>query len=1047
MILHLRTLRKLRRTLEFYELLSFESLQPVAFEFQETKAHHRRTPADGVWRRIEVGESWGAEWANGWFRTEVTLPPDAAGRRVYLRADTGTAETILFVDEVPYGVLTPNYDFSGCTPPYQHREALLTPMAEPGRKLTISLEAYAGHSHPGTQPPRASGNVMGAEFARPTYRGAEVVAERTDVMEFCYDLLVLLDLVDALEANSLRRAKVAKGLAEVWKVLPAEPQRVAEDDWRQAMARAREIMAPLLARKNGPTAPVFGIIGHSHIDTAWLWPISETDRKIARSASNYLALMELDPKFRALMSAPYHMERLRTEYPELYTRIAERTREARFEVNGAMWIEPDGNIPSGESFVRQLLYAQRWTREQFGQTMDTLWLPDTFGYSAALPQILRQGGVPYFCTTKLSWNDTNKFPYDMFHWQGIDGSRVLAHLNVMDLEGPSPKTLTLNWNRVQHKDVQDRVQAIYGFGDGGNGPHRRNMEYARRVEDLEGIPRAKSMTVSEFMQGAERDLGSDLPVWMGELYLELHRGTLTSQAWIKRHNRRNEFLLHDAEFLWAMAWKNGAEWPEAEFERLWKDHLLHQFHDILPGTSIQRVNEEAVAAMGRIGEEVEALAQAGAEALDLKGDGRNQALMLVNTLGWDRSGPVELMNLPEGYSPGDHSRRWQAIRKPWSHETIIVAGQQDIPAMGSRILPLQHISLSDTLPPSPFSVHDGEIETSRLIVRYDSETGAITSMFDKALRRECVAEGGAINLLQFGEDVPELWDVWDIDSDQEHKLETVQPMGPPDIVSEGPLQLRLRWKFHVGRKSEMIQDMVLRNKSPQVDFEAVIDWREEHTLLKARFDLAPCATEARHEIQFGHVKRPTHRNMPEDRARFETCCHKWSDISEPSFGVALLNDGKYGVGAHETTLTLSLLKGGIRPDPRGDAARHIVRYAVRAHDGFSVANVVKPAYEFNLAPMHFHCATGAEPIQPPFAFEAETVIIDAIKRSEDGRGLIVRLYEAGGRTSHATLRFSPGATVEETNLLEDVDSALPVDEKGALSLTFRPFQLRTLKVG
>jgi alpha-mannosidase len=500
---------KLEQIENRYDALRYETLAAVPMHYMETCEYLRAEPADANWQPAPIGTRWGGDWVTAWFRGDITLPSEVEGRPVFVRART-SGETLFLVDGVHSGVFDPN-----------HPVVLMTSNADPAHTYHLAFEAYSGHSIPGTQPqdhPSPQGDKP------KTFNGVEVVLELADTSAFVFDLRTLRQLMLSLDENSLRRNTIARQLGKVFACVDAMPQERDESSWRPKLAEARTLMQPLLQAVNGPTMPTMGIIGHSHIDTAWLWPLAETWRKCARTFSSMLNLMEQYPELLFIQSQPCQTEVMRDEYPDIYRRMQQMVAAGRWEPNGGMWVEPDCNVPSGESFVRQLLVGQHATREFFGYTSDTLWLPDVFGYSAALPQILRGCDVQFFCTTKINWNDTTRFPYDTFIWKGIDGTSVIAHYNAIHC-WPDPATLIQQWNWVQHKDIQDRRLCSFGFGDGGGGPMAEMAEVARRVHDLEGCPRAEYTTVSRFMQGIRDEL-TDLPTWNGELYLELHRGTL-----------------------------------------------------------------------------------------------------------------------------------------------------------------------------------------------------------------------------------------------------------------------------------------------------------------------------------------------------------------------------------------------------------------------------------------------------------------------------------------------------------------------------------------
>ena len=1022
-----------------YSALRYASVSTLEMEIAETLEHYRTVPTSKAglsWRKAASGDRWGDSWVTAWLRGNVEIPPSLDGQPVFLRAATGAGETMLLIDGTHRGVFDVN-----------HPVRLLALQAVGGAIYEIHLEAYSGHTFPGTQPfdePLIVAGGAAQDSGIAISKGArvfdkvELVTERADVSAFVFELRALRQLAEALEESSLRRGKILAAMQQVFEAVYAKPAEVEEDVWRAGVAEARRVMRPLLELKNGPTSPKFGIIGHSHIDTAWLWPIAETERKLARTFSSILSLMDQYPDFRFTSSAAYHAHSVRTLYPEIFARIQQRVKEGRWEINGAMWIEPDCNIPSGESFVRQCLVGQRATREMFGVTSDTLWQPDVFGYSAALPQILRGSGVEFFCTTKLGWNDTNHFPYDTFVWKGMDGSSVISHFNRIHC-WPDPETLIDAWKQVQHNDVQDRRLLAFGYGDGGGGPMAEMIEMGRLSQDLEGCPRAEYNSITEFMTGV-RDEISNLPVWAGELYLELHRGTLTSIAPIKRGNRKCEFALRDAELAATLAaLRHGADYPAEALLAQWKKVLLNQFHDILPGSSIARVNDEAIALFAECLQETQTL---GAASLDTLAQGAGDGVLLANSLSWDRRGEIELMGLPKGAQPGVEGLVAQEFEDLDGVSKLAVTGLT-LPALGYQIAPLAPLSA----PPSqtPFVVTEDAVETPFAKVRFD-DFGRIVSFYDLAARRELVTPGGAFNAFLMGEDVPAAWDNWDIDRDQRFKLAPQTDLVERAVISEGPLQLRIRQKYQIGNQSLLTQDIVFHATTARVDFDTVVDWKEKYQFLKVGFTLDVHADTARHEIQFGHVTRSVHDNTSWERAQFDVCVHKWTDISENGYGVAFLNDCKYACTIKGGEYRLSLLKSGRHPDPRGDEGRHRFAYALLPHaGGFGIENVVRPAYEFNLAPATT-LAGGAASRFRLAGVDAPNVIIESVKWAEDGGGFILRLYEAGRTATHAVITLGvPAKSVQETNLLEEEPKDLELND-GAVALYLKPFEIKTLKV-
>jgi alpha-mannosidase len=1040
-----KILPKVERLEETYAGLRFHAVGTVPVAMWETERHFRAEPSadDGAtWTLAPAGTTWGGDGITAWFQGNATLPAACQGRRVFVRILTNAVsainpgssidQTLLFVDGREAGVFDPN-----------HPIVLLTPAGKKGAKHRLAFESYSGHSFPGTQPFEGP-SVIEPKCKR--FGGVELILEREDVSAFVFDLRTLLRLIRTMDDNSLRKNQILRALAGVYTVVDMFPAETGEASWRPKLAAAQALMRPLLARRNSPTTPWAGLVGHSHIDTAWLWTLAETWRKCARTFSSVLNLMEQYPEMTFVQSQPCQTEVMRREYPGLFQRIQAMAKAGRWEPNGAMWCEPDCNIPSGEAFVRQLLVGQQATREFFGYTSDTLWLPDVFGYSAALPQLLRGAGVEFFCTTKMSWNDTTRFPYEAFVWKGMDGTPVVAHLNRMHC-WPDPQELVGQWHWYQHKDVQDRWLCAYGFGDGGGGPMHEMLEAARRITDLEGCPKTRHTTVGEFMRGLRDDLGPDLPEWVGELYLELHRGTLTSVARVKRGNRRTEFALREAEFLCAAASLNGhGEYPHSDLKELWKELLTNQFHDILPGSSIAAVNDEAIASFTRLTARADDLAQAALARVAGKpaaAVAKTQAVLVANSLSWPRLGEIAIAAPPAGLVPADAAVASQRVTTVDGRAQLLLSGV-GVPALGASLVRLK--KGPETAVASPFTVKGATVDTPHLAVRF-AKDGSLASCVLKATGRELVRPGSALNVFWLGEDVPAAWDNWDIDRDQHLKMHADQRLVSRKVVADGPLQLRLRCEYSLGTKSGLVQDIVFHADTPRIDFETQLDWHEKHVLFKVGFDLNVTTDSARHEIQFGHVVRPTHANQAQDRARFEVCAHKWTDLADNGFGVALLNDCKYGVGVQGSEIRLSLLKSGTHPDPRGDEGVHLFTYALLPHAGpFSVEAVVRPAYELNLPVTAVAAAAGAQPLPSLATVDVPNVIIEAVKAPESGAGLVLRLYEAGGASATATVRLPQTTatwTVEATNLLEEDGVALPVKDN-AVRFDVHPFAVKTL---
>lgn len=1030
-----------------YSRLMFEPVLKLPAEYLEADDHYRGVPsAEEAWKPVETGFTWGRPWSTGWFRTRVLLGPEICDRALYLRAQTNAVEALLWVNGRPKGIF--NHAAEAPSLGRHHTLFLCEGQAE-GGSLDIALECYAGHPIVGTQPFAGADNEPvadpNARFRR-TFIGLELVSRRELVKDFVFDLRTLCQLVERLPEASFRRGAIVHGLAAVYEVVPQVPEPGTPEYWLPMLETAREIMRPLLEARNGTSAPRAGLVGHSHMDTAWLWPMDETIRKCARTYSNALSLMEQYPEYRFVQSTPLHAEWMRQYYPDIFQGISRRVREGRWEPNGGMWVECDCNLTSGESMIRQFIKGQAFTRKHFDYQADTFWLPDTFGYSAAIPQIMLGCGIRNFLTTKLTWNETNTFPYDTFWWYGLDGSRVLTHFNdihcwpdpatlINKVEGGGPKDFRSVENYVQHKDANDRRLISYGFGDGGGGPQFEMLEMARRCVDLEGCPRAEHTSVSQFMRDLERT-ARQIPDYHGELYFEGHRGTLTQMAGIKRGNRKGELALRDVEFFTVLEELHGAGTVgrHKEITRLWDLLLINQFHDILPGTSIPEVHDRALRELAEVQEGASALAS---ELLGPPG----AELTVWNTLNWVRRGTLEIPDPGTDLVPLNPQVTSQRFVNLAGEARLLLAGLE-IPGLGAQALTL--VPGDTAACESAFHWDGTQLRTPRLQASFD-EAGRINSLIDLEQRREIRGEGLPLNTFLCGEDVPESWDNWNIDADQKRKLRPQLELLTREVVADGALQFRLRSSYAIGKRSILRQDMIFSADALRIDFETEVDWRERHQLLKVAFPLNVAASTARQEIQFGHIERPTRVRNSHEAAMFEVCNHKWTDISESRYGVALVNDCKYGISVEGTEMRLSLLRSGCRPDPRADNGLHRFTYSLLPHTGgFSVESVVRPAYELNV-PLQVGRPLDVLPA-PLLELDSTQIIVESIKPAEDCEGCIVRLYEAERGSVEVTLRFPiPPRRVIRTNMLEEALDELPLTE-GSTLLRFRAFEIITLRL-
>lgn len=1043
-----KVMERLGRRIDKLREWRYGKVADVPLEAAETPEHYRKPPdAKGgpelAFEKAPVGSRWGREWGTVWFRGECQIPADCAGRRVYYRMES-FADKLLFVNGKPFAGMNP-----------WHSEVLLTPKASGKERFALHIDQYTGHRIPNVDPSRPFMHFhqfCGADPGKDApleLESSELVVEREQTAAFYYEADVLFQTAQTLDAHSLRRATLLDRLNEAVNLVPFHWE--SEDDLEAACRAARKHIAPLLALKNGPTTPMVGLVGHTHIDVGWLWPVRESIRKAAKTFSSMLHLMEHYPEMTFMQSQPCLLDMIEHEYPELLPRVKEAVKTGAWEPNGGMWVEADCNVTGGESLVRQFLEGVKKTEELFGYRSDTLWLPDVFGYSAALPQILRKCGVMNFVTSKINWNDTNRFPYDTFIWEGIDGTEVFTHFITARSAGGynaevGPRASKDCWDNVQLKEVQDSVICSIGYGDGGGGVTREMCERARRMGDLEGCVRTAFVKGSEFLKRL-REQPVKRPRWVGELYLEIHRGTYTSQARTKRWNRKLEFLLRDVELLSVMAMRHGLAYPAKELERLWRILLTNQFHDILPGSSIRQVYEDAEAQYAQMESDLLELRETAlitlAGALPIAGAGA--PCLVANTLSWDRDG---LVFIECGRGLVAHDADGQTLPAQWVSDGPTMGLVVNVPVESMSLTP---IYLKEGLDPrfSPFHYTGDALETPFYKMRFD-KAGKIVSLIDRAADRELVKKGRRLNDLCTAEDVPVYWDAWDIDAYYRDALRPEDRLESQEIVSEGSLFITIRSRYALGKGSTLTQDMTLYAASPRIDFRTVVDWQETHTLLKVAFPVDVHTDTCRNEIQYGHLVRPMHANTSFDRARFEVCAHKWVDVSEGDYGVALLNDCKYGHDTLDGTLSLTLLKSATAPDPIADKGRQEFTYALLPHMGpFAVEDVVREAYALNvpLCCVRVQKSRAEAPPPEPFCSVSNpNVIVESVKKAEAGDAAVVRVYEAGHTRGPVTLTFAETIReATECNLLERDDQPART-RQNTINFTIAPFEIKTFKV-
>jgi alpha-mannosidase len=965
---------------------------------------------------FRVGDRWGPPWGTTWFRFTGTVPdrwlPLRTHRRVEAVIDLGFHPDAAGFQCEGLVVDAHHRPVQGIHP---RRTGFVLP-AEAG-PFEILVEAASNPTFVQFRPsalgdPGTLGDHP-AELYR--FRRADLALVDTGAESLAHDLDVLDGLMRTLAVDDPRRARL---LHLIERALDAVPD----------VAAARHLLRPALDLPARAGAHRVIASGHAHIDTAWLWPISETMRKCTRTFASAVRLMDEWPDYRFACSQAQQYAWIEQQHPDLFDRITEKVAAQQWIPVGGSWVEADMNLPSGESLVRQIVFGQRYFEDRFGMRCTEMWIPDVFGYPATLPQVFAAGGMRRFVTQKLSWNKQNRFPHHTFWWEGLDGTRVLTHFPPVDTynaEITPTECAHASSNFAEHA-WSDWSLMPFGHGDGGGGPTREMLERRARMTDLDGAPRIEIGTPAQFFERVEHEilLGADAPTWRGELYFETHRGTLTSQWRTKAGNQRCERLLREVE-LWAAA----AGQP-AGVDHLWRDVLTQQFHDIIPGSSIAWVHDDAEAVHHRVAAELEGRIS---ELLD--------ALV---------PGPPTLA------SAASHPRDEVVIVPTGDGESF---GEDDPPGEG----PTQalgpagtafraRVPACGTAPAEALPVHDRVVVSERsmtnhhLAVRWD-DAGNLTSIINLTHSRELIPDGEIGATLELAADHPVEYDAWDVES---WTVEAGRPITHADsieVVANGPLVGRVRVERSAG-PSTFVVTYTMRAGSPRLDIEVEADWQHREHLLSMSFPLDVRAATASCDVQFGVVQRPTHPSTSWDAAKFEVCAHRFVDLSEPSFGVAVINDGPYGHGLFGGRIRVSLLRAASYPDPDADRGRFTTRLAVFPH-GAGLAEVTAEAERFT-RPVRLVTGTADHASLPVVELHGgDGVEIDAVKPADDGSGdLVVRLHEHLGDRRHVTVSC-PGRRITSAstcNLMEEAEAGLEVGD-GIAAITLAPFRLITLRLG
>ncbi|MBA3604943.1 MAG: alpha-mannosidase [Acidimicrobiia bacterium] len=953
-----------------------------------------------------VGGRWGRPWGTTWFRFSGDVPEAWRGRRVEALIDLG------FRLDSP-GFQCEGLVRDGCGRPVQgiHPRRQAVPVdASPG-PVELIVEAASNPALAQFVPTSLGRLETAGDQLLYRLDRAELVVVDPDAEALLHDLDVLDGLMLALAADDARRNSLLRAIERALDV-------VVTPHGDHDVAAARRTLAPALAVPARSGAHRIVATGHAHIDTAWLWPLQETGRKCVRTFSSAVDLMDRHPEFRFSCSQAQQYAWVEQCEPELFARIADKVAGGQWIPVGGMWVEPDMNLPSGESIVRQIVHGQGYFEQRFGVRCSEVWIPDVFGYPGGLPQVFAAGGMTRFVTQKLSWNRTNRFPHSTFWWEGVDGTRVLTHFPPVDTYNAelAPGELVASQDRFAEHGWSGWSLVPFGYGDGGGGPTREMLARAARMADLDGVPPVEIGAPGDFFANVEAEIaaGADVPVWRGELYFETHRGTLTSQLRTKLGNRRCEQLLREAEL-----WLTTAGGDAGQLDELWQAVLTQQFHDILPGSSIGWVHDEAEATLAGVANDLEARIAATLRRLAPEGT------VLANSASTARDEVVVAAGGPSGPGP---------VQQLGDGRTAFRA---QVPALGLAVATAAAIGDRVVLT-------DRSMTNGHLAVAWDLD-GRLHSIIDVAHARQLVPVGAASALLELSVDHPVRYDAWDVESWARRNTIEIAAAERVDVFAAGPLVGMVRVERPFG-PSRAVLTYTLRAGSPRLDVHVELDWHHDERLLSLAFPLDVRAETATCGIQFGAVRRPTHRSTSWDAAKFEVCAHRYVDVSEPSFGVAVLNDGRYGHGLFDGAVRVSLARAAKYPDPHADQGHHEVTVSMFPH-GAGLASVVAEAEALNLPLRVVTDGVAAAVARPVVEVTGRGLLVDAVKPADDGSGdVIVRFHEACGDRVRASVRADrPITAASRCALLETPAGAFEVGD-GIVALTLRPYELVTLRL-
>ena len=1036
------TEEKLKARIKELEPFRYANRKPIGeWKVKEdvSKAEKYPPAVDDSWSDFPVGERFEGRDYYLWIDTQFTVPQIDDDNEVVLLfyfGKTGAGhnsgfESFLFINEQPYQGVDSN-----------HGEVFLGKEYS-GQTIRLSIKLWSGLEGGGPK------LIICNKFE---YADYAILSPQAD--DLYYTAKVMFDTIKILGQNDPDRVVLLNALEEAFALV--DWSYAGDEAFYESVAKAQSYLANAVDKMPKDSPVKITAVGHTHIDVAWLWRLKHTREKAARSFSTVLRLMERYPEYIFLQTQPQLYSFIKQDYPNIYEKIKEKVKAGRWEVDGAMWLEADCNITSGESLVRQILHGSRFMKAEFDQETKYLWLPDVFGYSWALPQILKKSGIETFMTTKISWNQYNRLPHDTFKWRGIDGSEILTHF--VTTPDPAedghvssyytyngllePSTIRGIYDNYRDKEINSELLLSYGHGDGGGGVSRDMLEKRRKLDKIPGLPQVKTGKAGEYFKALHERIDQTdkyVHTWDGELYLEYHRGTYTSQAAIKKWNRTLELAYRDAELLhtWAEHFAKTNDYPAEQIRQGWEIVLRNHFHDIIPGSSIQEVYEDCQVEYGEANQKVRDLFDAFAKKFITK---ETNQWTLINSAGWSRTELVDIPVVDNGIAGHFVNEKQQVLKSEKNNQGYQVMVSDVAPLKCTTITFVEGDAAAEK---AVFEVEEQGIKTPFYDITWNDD-GQLTSIYDKDNQRLVLEAGGTGNRIQLFEDKPMQFDAWDIDLYHLLKKKTLKA-SKIEVVTNNSLMATVRFTYEFGT-STLVQDMNVFSDSRRIDFATKVDWKERQQLLRASFDVDIRATEARYDIQFGNVKRPTNWNTSWEMAKFETVAHQWVDFAQRDYGVALLNDCKYGHSVKDKTMSITLLKGGIFPDPTADIGEHVFTYSILPHQGdFVEGKVAEAAWSLN-SPLRA--------IQGNMAHKAlmevkasEAVAIDAIKKWEDGTGTIVRLHDHTGSKRRISLvpQFEY-TSWQETNLMEKPCGEVVEDSNGEIQLELSPYEVKTILI-